>query len=114
MNWITLNETSQINEIENASGISVIYKHSPRCVVSMMAYRRLKSEFPNFNQLEIPVYIVDVVNNRTESQSIANQFNIRHESPQLLVIKEGQCIYNASHEDVSFEPLSTLAGASAE
>lgn len=108
MNWITLNKKDQILEIENASGVSVIYKHSPRCVVSMMAYKKLKSEFPEFNHMEIPVYIVDVVSNRSESQEIASTFDVRHESPQLLVIKNGKSIYNASHEDVTFEPLTEL------
>ncbi|MHA4740984.1 bacillithiol system redox-active protein YtxJ [Dyadobacter sp. MSC1_007] len=101
MNWITINSEEEVNNIYNSTDYSIIYKHSPRCMTSLMAYRQLKSEVSAASEIEIPIYIVDVVQNRKESMAIANSFQVEHESPQILVVKNGECIYDASHEDVS-------------
>jgi bacillithiol system protein YtxJ len=76
-------------------------------MTSLMAYRQLKSEVNAASDVQIPIYIVDVIQNRKESLAIANSFGIEHESPQILVVKNGECIYDASHEDVSLR--SSLA-----
>jgi bacillithiol system protein YtxJ len=105
MNWITINSEEEVNNIYNSTDYSIIYKHSPRCMTSLMAYRQLKSEVSAASGIEIPIYIVDVVQNRKESMAIANSFQVEHESPQILVVKNGECIYDASHEDVSLREL---------
>lgn len=101
MNWITINSTEEVEQIYNSSEYAIIYKHSPRCMTSLMAYRQLKSDVNTVPHVDVPLYIVDVVNNRTESMSIANSFKVQHESPQLLVVKNGECVFDASHEDIS-------------
>lgn len=101
MNWITINSEEEVYHIYKSTDYSIIYKHSPRCMTSLMAYRQLKSEVNAAVDVEIPIYIVDVIQNRKESMAIADSFGIEHESPQILVVKNGACIYDASHEDVS-------------
>lgn len=101
MNWITISSEQEVDSIYQSADYSIIYKHSPRCATSLMAYRQLKSEVNAASDVEIPIYIVDVIQNRRESMAIANSFGIEHESPQILVVKNGSCIYDASHEDVS-------------
>lgn len=101
MNWITINSEEEVDTIHKSADYSIIYKHSPRCMTSLMAYRQLKSEVNAASHLRIPIYIVDVVQNRRESMAIANAFQVEHESPQILVVKNGECIYDASHENVS-------------
>lgn len=109
MNWVTINNEEEVNNIYNSPDYSIIYKHSPRCMTSLMAYRQLKSEVSAATGIEMPIYIVDVIQNRKESMAIANTFRVEHESPQILVVKNGECIYDASHEDVSLrEPLASL------
>ena len=103
MNWITINSTEEVEQISKSDAYALIYKHSPRCMTSLMAYRQLKSDVSAAQHIDIPLYIVDVVNNRPESMSIANTFNVTHESPQLLVVKNGECIFDASHEDISLK-----------
>ena len=103
MNWITINSTEEVERIYKSEEYALIYKHSPRCMTSLMAYRQLKSDVSAVPHIDIPLYIVDVVNNRPESMSIANTFNIQHESPQLLVVKNGECLFDASHEDISLK-----------
>ena len=101
MNWITINSEEEVDHISKSADYSIIYKHSPRCMTSLMAYRQLKSEVNAASDVEIPIYIVDVIQNRKESMAIASSFGIEHESPQILVVRNGSCIYDASHEDVS-------------
>lgn len=79
-------------------------------MTSLMAYRQLKSEVNAASDVEIPIYIVDVVQNRKESMAIAAAFQVEHESPQILVVRNGQCLYDASHEEVSLSgPLASLS-----
>ncbi|ACT91618.1 bacillithiol system redox-active protein YtxJ [Dyadobacter fermentans] len=109
MNWITISSEAEVEDIFQSTDYSIIYKHSPRCMTSLMAYRQLKSEVNAASDVQIPIYIVDVIQNRRESMAIANSFGVEHESPQILVVKGGQCIYDASHEDVSLrESLASL------
>jgi bacillithiol system protein YtxJ len=101
MNWITINSAEEVERIYKSEEYAIIYKHSPRCMTSLMAYRKLKSDVSAVPHVDIPLYIVDVVNNRKESMTIASTFNVEHESPQILVVKNGECLFDASHEDVS-------------
>jgi bacillithiol system protein YtxJ len=55
------------------------------------------------NEAQLSWHLVDVVGHRDLSQKIAQETNIIHESPQILIISKGQCIYNASHESISYE-----------
>lgn len=101
MNWITITDENQIQGIFESEDYAIIYKHSPRCMTSLMAYRQLKSEVSGATDNETPLYIVDVISNRRESQAIAQIFNVVHQSPQILVVKNGQSVYDTSHENVS-------------
>lgn len=103
MNWITINSAEEVERISKSEEYAIIYKHSPRCMTSLMAYRKLKSDVSAVPHINIPLYIVDVVSNRKESMNIATTFNVEHESPQILVVKNGECLFDASHEDVSLD-----------
>ena len=105
MNWITITNEEDVLDISKSADYSIIYKHSPSCMTSLMAYRLLKSEVNAANDIEIPIYMVDVIKNRKESQFVAKTFEINHESPQVLVIKNGVCIYNTSHEAISLKKM---------
>ncbi|HMT30152.1 MAG TPA: bacillithiol system redox-active protein YtxJ [Bacteroidia bacterium] len=98
MNWIELTETEQINainleSINNPDKSFVIFKHSTRCSTSRLALRMFEAQWTN----SIPAYLINVVEHRQVSNKTAADYEILHESPQVLVIKNGECIYNASH-----------------
>ncbi len=107
MDWITLSDESQLNKInqqsfsENHKGV-LIFKHSTRCSTSLMVLKMLEREWNISNEI-LPIYFLDLLNHRSTSSEIANLYDVRHESPQVLIIKNGVCIYNASHSDVSAE-----------
>lgn len=105
MNWIELNSQEQLQNIIDSEGYSVIFKHSTRCSVSMMAKRRFEHDWGEIPE-GTPLYYLDLISHRDISNAIANAFNVHHESPQLLLIKGGECIYETSHSEISAEDLS--------
>ena len=109
MNWTVLESTDQIKAIKQEQGYSVIFKHSTRCSISMMVKKRFELDW---NQLpeNLPLYFLDLIKHRELSNQIANDFQVYHESPQLLLIKDGECILDLSHGKVSVEEaLSVIA-----
>lgn len=84
----------------------LLFKHSPRCVISKMALRELINDW-HYNTEEIEIFLVDVINQRKLSMQIADIYGVRHESPQLLHIKENECVGNASHGSVSIQTVES-------
>ncbi len=100
-NWIILNNEIPLNEIiENSKNKTiVIFKHSTRCGISRGVLKQFESE-NNSKTKNIAFYYLDLLNFREISNAIATKFNIEHQSPQLIVLKNGKKIANASHYDI--------------
>ena len=108
MNWITLQDEKQLNEIIADSNTipQVIFKHSTRCSISSMAKSRLdRKEAPG----GINFYLLDLIRHRNISNKIASEFGVMHQSPQVLVIDNGKCIYNESHSGIIFDEIEAAA-----
>ncbi len=110
MQWISLNDLNQINEIKNAEGYSLIFKHSTRCSISMMAKRNFELNWDVIPE-NTTLYFLDLISHRDISAYIAETFQVHHESPQVLLIKNGECILDLSHSDISAEEVAgSVAG----
>ena len=98
--WRQLKDLGQLNEIVDLSNDQavLIFKHSTRCSISRMALKNFEKEF-DLEEKIIP-YFLDLLNHRDISNEIANRFEVVHQSPQLLVIKNGKAIFTASHSDI--------------
>lgn len=105
MKWINITDINQINDIKAENGYSVIFKHSTRCSVSSMAKRGFESEWEVI-PVDTPLYFLDLIKHRDISAAIADSFKVHHESPQLLLIKDGECILDSSHSDISAEEIA--------
>ncbi len=104
MNWIPLTSEAQLETISEASKNKpqVIFKHSTTCSISGMALSRMnRSEFPE----TIDFYLLDLKQYRNISNQIAAQFHVHHESPQVLLIKQGECVYDESHYGINMDEL---------
>ncbi len=101
VNWLPLTATSQIPEIVEYSKSTpcIIYKHSTRCSLSSLARNRLEKGW-QFDERAVLPYFLDLIAHREVSNLIAERFGVAHQSPQLLLIRDGRCIYHASHLDV--------------
>ncbi len=106
INWISITHIDQLNEIIALSNQKpvVIFKHSTRCSISRTVLKQFEREFNLANETE--TYFLDLLKYRSISNEIANQFNVFHQSPQLLLIKNGKSLYNASHSDIDASELA--------
>ena len=104
MNWIPLTTDTQIEEIKVKSKDKpqLIFKHSTRCGISSMAKSRL--EKPGA-PLTIDFYYLDLINHRSLSSKLAESFRVMHESPQILLIKNGECVYEESHTGIRMDDI---------
>lgn len=104
MHWIHLTDEEQLKQIvtKSQSRPQVIFKHSTRCSISAVALQRLqKVSQPS----DIDFYFLDLIAHRQLSRMISERFLISHESPQVLVIKDGSCTYNESHLGISMDEI---------
>ncbi len=109
MNWIPLQTEDQVDEIKSKSEIKpqVIFKHSIRCSISSMAKSRLdRNEQPE----GLDFYYHDIINYRNLSNKIAKDFEVHHQSPQILIINDGHCVYNESHSGIIMDEIKSIAG----
>lgn len=84
---------------DNSLQAIIIFKHSTRCSISAMAKNRFEREWTD--NPKIPVYYLDLLKFRDISNAIADKLAVKHESPQVLVVKNGKCVYHASHNVIS-------------
>ncbi|HEY9197529.1 MAG TPA: bacillithiol system redox-active protein YtxJ [Mucilaginibacter sp.] len=102
MNWISLETADQLMQIKQQEGYSLIFKHSTRCSISMMAKRRFELDWDNLPE-NMPLYFLDLIKYRDLSNQVAQLFQVHHESPQVLLIKNGECILDQSHSGISVD-----------
>ena len=106
--WKTLTTEDQFFQLMKEE-VAVIFKHSTRCSISSMAKSRVEREWKN---LEIPLHLLDLIQFREVSNSIAVTTGVEHQSPQLIVFNRGQVVYHASHNAISADAaLSALETA---
>jgi len=107
MQWKNITNLSQVSEIQKQQGYSLIFKHSTRCSVSMMAKRRFEMDW-EIIPADTSLYFLDLISFRDVSAQIAEIFQVQHESPQILLIKDGDCILDASHSDISADEVAEV------
>ena len=110
MTWITLQTEQQLDQLKENSYIrpQIIFKHSTRCSISSVAKNRLER---SIQPDEIDFYFLDLIKYRPISNKISEDFNVFHESPQILLIKNGECIYDESHSGIDMEEIVEQAMA---
>lgn len=104
VNWIPLINELQLEEIRSGSTLQaqIIFKHSTRCSISSIAKSRLeRSEQP----ANVQFHFLDLIKYRGISNKVEELFDVQHESPQVLIIKNGSCIYDESHNGISMEEI---------
>jgi bacillithiol system protein YtxJ len=106
--WLPLIQPEQLTEIAQASHEQpvLIFKHSTTCSISAAAKSKIERQWAD-SGLDLPIYYLDLLRFRPLSTQVAEQFAIRHESPQLLLIQDGECIYDASHMGIRLSDVKT-------
>jgi len=95
--WINLNSLLQLNEIDEKSKTKtqVIFKHSTRCGISRMVMKQFVDAYDVDNNLDL--YYLDLLGYRDVSNEVGYKFQVMHQSPQLLVVKNGVTVAHDSH-----------------
>ncbi len=108
--WKFLTNDNQLNDLIEVSKTKpvLIYKHSTRCSTSLMAKRIIESEYEGEITNQLNIYYLDLIAYRSVSNAIELRFGVEHESPQILLIKDGKCVFHASHEDCSLEKIKSF------
>lgn len=103
--WHPLTSIAQFQSLVDNRSDFAVFKHSTRCSISSMAKSRLERNWLLPDDT-LPVYYLDVLNYRFLSNHIAEQTGVKHESPQMIVWKEGAIVYHASHSAISADALA--------
>ena len=101
--WINITNLSSLDDLINSSFENkvLLFKHSTRCSISSLAKSRIESV--GDNRKINNCYYLDLLTFRVLSNKISSDFNIKHESPQVLIIEKGKCIAHFSHGDIKWD-----------
>ncbi|MFT5833742.1 MAG: bacillithiol system protein YtxJ [Cognaticolwellia sp.] len=107
IDWKLLDTEDGLNDLKTKSETKpqVIFKHSTRCSISSMAKRRLERNW-NINESQVDIHYLDLISYRSISGKVADDFGVTHQSPQILIIKNGQAVFNTSHNDIDVETIA--------
>ncbi len=102
INWIELLDIKSLKECieQSDSKTVIIFKHSTRCSISSMAKSKLERNW-NYKADEITPYYLDLIANRAISNEIEKLLGVRHQSPQLIVLKNKRVVLHLSHNAIN-------------
>ena len=109
INWISLTEISQLTTLISQSSIKpiLIFKHSTRCGVSRMALKSFEKSY-DLNESVLEMCFLDLLSYRDLSNEISSLLNVHHQSPQVLVVKNGDLVYHDSHYEISLQKIKEV------
>ena len=109
INWNPISSEADLEAIKSLSESTpcAIFKHSTRCGISAMVKYNLESSW-DIPEEDISLYYLDLLAHRDLSDKIAADYNILHQSPQLLMIKDQQCIFAASHHAIQVDDIKDI------
>ena len=108
-NWIRLEESTTVDHAIESSNEKPIafFKHSTRCGISVQVKTQLEEKW-DLDPSELNFYYLDLLEYRHISNHIAEKTNVIHQSPQLILIKNGEVIYKDSHFSINYDKLADL------
>ncbi|MDH5476012.1 MAG: bacillithiol system redox-active protein YtxJ [Cyclobacteriaceae bacterium] len=112
INWEHLeNENQLLHVLEKSSEkTQLIFKYSSTCSLSNMIFNRFENDWESNAMKNINPVFLDILSYRGVSNKIESTLKIRHESPQVLVIENGKCIYDCSHMSINFNEIKLKFG----
>ncbi|HIA36293.1 MAG TPA: bacillithiol system redox-active protein YtxJ [Flavobacteriales bacterium] len=111
IDWKRLTALAQLDELIELSASKAvgIFKHSSRCFTSFSVKKFLEDRW-SIPEEVVELYFLDLIEYRDISDAIAQKFSVTHQSPQLIVVREGKVIYDDSHHKISVEQLENELG----
>jgi bacillithiol system protein YtxJ len=112
LDWKDLKTSGELQTLiqKSPDTPAAIFKYSTRCRASSIVRKRLEEGW-DFENGEIDIYFLDLIAHQDLSDEVAKTFGVRHESPQILVINDGQSIFDTSHGGVSVKAIKKALGS---
>ncbi len=109
INWIALADINQLAAIKLQSSTKpiLIFKHSTRCGISRMAFKSFERSY-DLDETIVDLYYLDILNYRAISNEISDEFNVKHQSPQVIVLKNEKVIYQDSHGGICVKSIKKV------
>ena len=106
IDWVNLERLEELENIKTLSNDKpiLIFKHSTRCSISAMAKAKLEREW-DLTTDDVIIYYLDLIQFRAVSNEIASLFSVKHQSPQILLVKKGKVTYHESHNSIRLTEL---------
>jgi bacillithiol system protein YtxJ len=110
MNWNALTSPEQLETIREESNHQpvLLFKHSTACSTSRMVLARIERSWNEAELPEVKPYYLDLLAFRNISNQIAADFQVQHESPQVLIIRHGQSVYDRSHLEIDYQAIKAV------
>lgn len=104
--WRKLESMDQLAEVDELSKTKpvALFKHSTSCSRSAFAKEKLMDSY-KLDDKKVSFFYLDLLAHRNISSAIANKYGVMHQSPQLIVIKNGKAVFDTSHESISYNGL---------
>lgn len=106
-NWSDLTNINELDKVDELSKDKpvILFKHSVTCGISSGAKYRLESDWKDLSH-DVHFYYLDLLAHRNISNAIAERYNVVHQSPQILIIKDGVSVYDTSHHRISINDVN--------
>ncbi len=117
MNWIKLESEKDLHELKSLSKskICMIFKYRTRCGSSVVALDRLERSWDRTEMSEVQPFFLDLIANRNLSNQVSQEFDVLHESPQIILIENSSSVFDTSHFLISYDViLSTVVNLNAK
>ncbi|HYF70522.1 MAG TPA: bacillithiol system redox-active protein YtxJ [Ohtaekwangia sp.] len=110
MKWNRLTKQEQIQDIRKESKEKpvLIFKHSTRCNISRTTLDRLERNWKDEEMNGVKLYFLDLLTYRQISNQLAEEFDVEHQSPQVLLIQDEVSTYNRSHFEIDYTQLKEV------
>ena len=110
MKWNELKDVSQLESMHQVSFEKpvLIYKHSTRCSTSRMMLDRLERNWKEEEMHHVAPYFLDLISYRDISNAVSANYEVPHESPQVLIVRNGKAIHDASHLGIDYRELASF------
>lgn len=106
VDWNYLESMENLDAAEQLSHEKtvVLFKHSTRCSISRFVLKQFENTY-DIPADKMAIYFLDLIEYRPISNEIAERFEVMHQSPQMIVLKDGKSIYDSSHESIDANAL---------
>ena len=104
MQWHSIQSPDEVDVVQQRSHDKpqVILKHSTRCNISAMSKARLERAYTDAADT-LDWHLLLVVEDRPASNHAAEVFSVYHQSPQLMLIVNGECIFEETHGEIALQ-----------